>query len=121
MSGREPMTRRRRMNTLEERLREDPVMSARIDRHLTHLRLEQQMIEAMDRQRVSAAELARRVSRPPSAISRDLNGGLSKAKLGRLEELAEAVNHDLVVLVLPREPRARHKVLERASHDLSRA
>ncbi|HZW54278.1 MAG TPA: hypothetical protein VFF00_09595 [Candidatus Elarobacter sp.] len=60
-------------------MREDPATNARIEKYLARLRLEQQMIDAMDRAHVTAAELARRVSRQPSAISRDLNGGLSKA------------------------------------------
>jgi hypothetical protein len=34
-------------STLEERLRRDPEMAQRIDKHLAHLRLEQQMIDAM--------------------------------------------------------------------------
>lgn len=67
------------VKTLEERMREDPATNARIEKYLARLRLEQQMIDAMDRAHVTAAELARRVSRQPSAISRDLNGGLSKA------------------------------------------
>jgi hypothetical protein len=39
-------------STLEERLRRDPEMAQRIDRHLAHLRLEEQMIDAMQRQHV---------------------------------------------------------------------
>lgn len=106
-------------STLEERLRRDPGMSRRIDKHLAHLRLEQQMIDAMQRQHVTAAELARRVSRQPSAISRDLKGGLSKAKIGRVEELAEAVGYDFVPLVLPRDRKERREALERLTRELA--
>jgi hypothetical protein len=61
MSSVEAGNRHRPPKTLEDRLRADPVMNARIEKHLTRLRLEQQMIEAMDRQRVSSAE---RTARP---------------------------------------------------------
>jgi len=93
-------------------------MAQRIDKQLAHLRLEQQMADAMQRQHVSAAELARRVSRQPSAISRDLKGGLSKAKIGRVEDMAEAVDHDFVALVLPRDPKERRETLERLTREL---
>jgi predicted transcriptional regulator len=95
-------------------------MARRIDKHLAHLRLEQQMIDAMQHQHVTAAELARRVSRQPSAISRDLNGGLSKAKIGRIEEMAEAVGYDFVPLVLPRDREERRKALDRLRRELVR-
>jgi predicted transcriptional regulator len=106
--------------TLEQRLREDPKMAQRIDKKMAHLRLEQQMIDAMEQEHVTAAELARRISRQPSAISRDLNGGLSKAKIGRVEEMAEAVGYDFVGLLLPRDREARRKTLQRVTRELVR-
>jgi hypothetical protein len=112
--------RRAGKTTLEERLRRDPAVAHRIDKLLGHLRLEQQMADAMERQHVTAAELARRVSRAPSAISRDLGGGLSKAKLGRVEDMAAAVDHDFLVLVLPRAPKERRETLERLTRELVR-
>ena len=111
--------RRAGKTTLEERLRRDRDMARRIDKHLAHLRLEQQMVDAMERQHVSAAELARRVDRQPSAISRDLRGGLSKAKIGRVEDMAAAVDHDFVGLVLPRDPRQRRETFERLARELA--
>jgi transcriptional regulator with XRE-family HTH domain len=106
--------------TLEQRLRENPKMAQRIDKKLAHLRLEQQMIDAMEQEHVTAAELARRISRQPSAISRDLNGGLSKAKIGRVEEMAEALGYDFVGLLLPRDREARRKTLQRVTRELVR-
>jgi transcriptional regulator with XRE-family HTH domain len=104
--------------TLEQRLREHPEMAHRIDKQMAHLRLEQQMVDAMERENVTAAELARRISRQPSAISRDLNGALSKAKIGRVEEMAEAVGYDFVGLLLPRDREQRRKTLERITREL---
>lgn len=121
MNASEARAARRRAgkSTLEERLRKNPQMAQRIDKHLAHLRLEQQMIDAMQRQHISAAELARRVSRQPSAISRDLKGGLSKAKIGRVEQLAEAVGYDFVPLVLPRDQKERREALRRLTRELA--
>lgn len=120
MNASEARTARRQAekSTLEERLRQSPAMAQRIDKQLAHLRLEQQMIDAMQHQQVTAAELARRVSRQPSAISRDLKGGLSKAKIGRVEEMAEAVGYDFVALVLPRDREERRKALVRLTREL---
>jgi predicted TIM-barrel fold metal-dependent hydrolase len=120
MTAREARAVRRRdgKTTLEERMRQEPNAARRIDTHLAHLRLEQQMADAMQRQHVTAAELARRVSRQPSAISRDLSGGLSKAKLGRVEEMAAAVDCDFVVFVLPRDREQRRETIERLTREL---
>jgi hypothetical protein len=112
--------RRAGKTTLEERLRQSPETAQRIDKQLAHLRLEQQMADAMQRQHVTAAELARRLSRQPSAISRDLKGGLSKAKIGRVEDMAEAVGYDFVGLVLPRDQKERRETLERLTRALAR-
>ena len=122
MNAVEARTARRRAGTktLEQRLRENPEMAQRIDKQMAHLRLEQQMLDAMERAHVTAAELARRISRQPSAISRDLHGGLSKAKIGRVEEMAEAVGYEFVGLVLPRDREERRKALQRVTRELVR-
>lgn len=100
-------------------MRQDPDAARRLDTHLAHLRLEQQMFDAMQQQHVTAAELARRVARPPSAISRDLKSGLSKAKIGRVEEMAAAVGYDFIALVLPRDRKERRETLERLTRELA--
>jgi hypothetical protein len=69
--------------------------------------LEEQMSQAMQRQGVSSAELARRVGVPPAGVCRDLKGGLSAAKLGRVQEIADAVRHDVFVCIVPRDGKAR--------------
>ncbi|HTD36137.1 MAG TPA: hypothetical protein VK669_01390 [Candidatus Limnocylindrales bacterium] len=99
-------------------MRDDPRMAERMARHRQDLRLEQQVIDAMQRQHVTAAELARRVSCQPSAISRDLKGGLSKAKLGRVEQLANAIEHDFIAFVIPRDPAERRRTVDRIAKEL---
>jgi hypothetical protein len=114
MNAHEARARRRASGrkTLEERLRQDPERTRRIDEHLVELRLEQQFIDAMEHQHMSAAELARRVKRQPAAISRDLAGGLSAAKLGRVREMAAAVDCDVLTLLIPHDPEERKKITD---------
>ena len=55
----------------------------------------------MELENVTAAELARRVKAKPPQISRDLRGGLSKARVSRLAELAHALGYDFVPMFIP--------------------
>lgn len=95
--------------SLSERLRSDKDMARRIDAHVEELRLEQQFLDAMQAQHITGAELARRTKSKPAAISRDLAGGLSSAKLGRVREMADAVGYDVITLLVPRDPYERKK------------
>lgn len=94
-------------------------MAQRIDAHLDALRLEQQFRDAMTALHITSAELARRTNHKPAAISRDLAGGLSSAKLGRVREMAAAVDCDVVTLLVPRNPREREKVVGRLTETLT--
>jgi hypothetical protein len=82
------------------------------------MRLEQQFIEAMQAQNITGAELARRTKSRPASISRDLTGGLSSAKLGRVRQMAAAVGYDVVTVLIPRDPNERRKPLEKVSREL---
>lgn len=55
----------------------------------------------MEIENVSAAELARRVKSKPPQLSRDLHGGLSKARISRLVTLAHALGYDFVPMFIP--------------------
>ncbi len=104
--------------SLSARLRENGEMARKIDAHLEELRLEQQFTDAMEAQNISGAELARRTKSKPAAISRDLAGGLSAAKLGRVRKMADAVGYDVITLLVPRDPRERKRTFEKLSRDL---
>ena len=106
-------------DSLSTRLRADAEMAHRIDAHLEELRLEQQFLDAMHAQHITGAELARRTKSKPASISRDLAGGLSSAKLGRVRQMADAVGYDVVTLLIPRERVERKKAIDRLSHDLT--
>lgn len=104
---------------LSARLRADAGMARRIDIHLEELRLEQQFLDAMQAQHITGAELARRTKSKPASISRDLAGGLSSAKLGRVREMADAVECDVVTILIPRDPAERKRALAKVSHELA--
>ena len=104
--------------SLSQRLRADAEMARRIDARLEELRLEQQFLDAMQAQHITGAELARRTKAKPASISRDLAGGLSSAKLGRVRRMADAVGCDVITLLIPREPGERKKTISRLSHEL---
>lgn len=103
---------------LSARLRADAGTARRIDAHLEELRLEQQFIDAMQAQHITGAELARRTKSKPASISRDLAGGLSSAKLGRVRQMADAVGCDIVTILIPRDPAERKRTIESFSHEL---
>lgn len=104
---------------LSTRLRADAEMARRIDTHLEELRLEQQFLDAMQAQHITGAELARRTKSKPTSISRDLAGGLSSAKLGRVRQMADAVGCDVVTLLIPRDPAKRKRAVANLPYELS--
>ena len=121
MDAAEARERRQEANQkpLSQRLRTDKEMAREIDARREELRLEQQFLDAMQAQQITGAELARRTKTKPASVSRDLAGGLSSAKLGRVRKMADAVGCDVITLLVPREPRARRRALLTLSHKLS--
>jgi len=107
-----------KQKSLSTRLREDGDMARRIDTYVEELRLEQQFIDAMQAQNITGAELARRTKSKPAAISRDLAGGLSSAKLGRVRQMAAAVGYDVLTVLVPRDPNERRKTIAKVSREL---
>ena len=107
--------------SLSTRLRENEEMARRIDAYVEELGLEQQFIDAMQAQNITGAEFARRTKSKPAAISRDLAGGLSSAKLGRVRQMAAAIGYDVLTLLIPRDPGERRKTLEKVASELSGA
>lgn len=94
--------KRRGGTTLLERTKADPVRATSIDRLVAAASIEQLVQALMDREHVTAAELARRINVKPPQVSRDLRGGLSKATIGRLSMIAEALGYDFVPAFIPR-------------------
>ncbi len=107
-----------KQRSLSQRLRADAAMAREIDARREELRLEQQFLDAMHAQHITGAELARRTKAKPASISRDLAGGLSAAKLGRVRRLADAIGCDVITLLVPRDPNARKRAISTLSHRL---
>ena len=105
---------KREASTLVERMRKDPVRSARLDARTATFKLEDQISRAMESEGVSATQLAARIKAGKATISRDLRGGLTRANYQRIVSMATALNHDVVTLVLPRSPKQRKKTLDEA-------
>jgi hypothetical protein len=98
---------RRSGSTLFEREMLNVEIREHVEAERADISLELQVRDAMDAAKMTAADLARMLSVPRSTISRDLKGGLSNAKLGRVRAIADKLNYDVFPLVLPRDPGAR--------------
>jgi transcriptional regulator with XRE-family HTH domain len=96
-------------STLLERVKRDPVRAAAIDALVAAASVEHIVQSIMEAQNVNAAELARRINAKPPQISRDLHGGLSKATLGRIVTIAEALGYDFVPAFVPRSKQAKRQ------------
>ncbi|TAM74279.1 hypothetical protein EPN44_11610 [bacterium] len=103
--------KRRGGSTLVERSRKDSARAARIDRLVAEASIENALRKIMEIENVSAAELARRVKAKPPQISRDLRGGLSKARVYRLVELGRALGYDFVPMFVPHDPEKRQTLV----------
>ena len=99
-------------STLVERSRRDSARAARIDRLVAEASIENALRKIMEIENVSAAELARRVKAKPPQISRDLRGGLSKARVYRLVELGRALGYDFLPMFIPQDPEKRQTLVE---------
>ncbi len=75
----------------------------------------------MEEAQVSSSELAARLGADKAVVSRDLSGGLSRAKFQRIVRVADALDCDVVPLMLPRDKRKRKEQLVKAFGELSGA
>jgi hypothetical protein len=98
--------------SLVARFRSNPKMAALMDQEKAALKLEIQFEEQLKRTNQSAAQLARRIGAPRSSVSRDLSGGISRARLQRVAAMADAVECDSVMLLIPREAKAREEKID---------
>ena len=114
-------THRRSGSTLVERLRQEPRQARVLDAKVAAFKLEDQISRAMVEQGISATQLAALLDADKGMISRDLRGGISRANYQRIVGMAQALDRDVVTLVLPRGRTKRKKTLEEAFKVLERA
>lgn len=105
-------------STLAERVRKAPKRAARIDRLVAEATIEHTLQQIMELENISAAELARRVKAKPPQISRDLHGGLSKARISRLALLAGALGYDFFPIFIPHGDLEKQKTLSEVMQDV---
>ena len=91
--------------TLVDEARKDPAMRRAIDAGVVEaendFRLEREIERAMDRRSVNRNQLADLLGKNRSSVSRDLNRGLNNASIGRVRELARALDHEFIAVVIP--------------------
>jgi transcriptional regulator with XRE-family HTH domain len=107
------MKRETKGQSLVARLRKNPKMAALIDSEKAALKLEIQFEEELRRTHQSPTELARKAGVARSSVSRDLSGGIAKARLQRVAAMAHALDCDSVTLLLPRDMKARKAKLNK--------
>ncbi len=95
--------------------------AARITEMAAVFSLEHQIHRAMEEAHVSSSELAARLGADKALVSRDLSGGLSRAKFQRIVRVADALDCDVVPLMLPRETRRRKQHLVKVFAELGGA
>ncbi len=102
-----------------ERVREgSPERAARITEMAAVFSLEHQIHRAMEEANVSSNELAARLGADKAVVSRDLSGGLSRAKFQRIVRVADALDYDVVPLMLPRDTHKRKQRLAKVFAEL---
>jgi predicted XRE-type DNA-binding protein len=76
--------------------------------------LEVQLLNLLESNQMTLADLARAMGVPRSNITRDLSEGrIQRATLPRVAEMASAANADFVPVILPRDPERRRRVIRR--------
>jgi hypothetical protein len=100
---------------------ESPERTTRIKALSAAFTLEDQICRIMNQENVSGKELAERLHTDRAVISRDLNGGLSEAKYGRIVRVADALDCDIISLIIPRKMPQRKNSLNHALKSLARA
>lgn len=110
--------KKRSGSTLVKRTRGDQGRAARIDRLVAEASIEHTLQLIMEIENVSAAELARRVKSKPPQVSRDLHGGLSRARVSRLTALAGALGYDFFPMFIPRNDLEKRETLLTVTRDV---
>ncbi len=110
--------KKRSGSTLVKRTRGDQSRAARIDRLVAEASIEHTLQLIMEIENVSAAELARRVKSKPPQVSRDLHGGLSRARVSRLTALAGALGYDFFPMFIPRNDLEKRETLLTVTRDV---
>jgi predicted XRE-type DNA-binding protein len=93
--------------TLADRARKNPQLAAKVAAKAAEFEreyeLEKQIERVMEAQHVNRKQLADRLGVERSSISRDLNRGLSRASISRINEIAGALHCRFIPVLLSKD------------------
>lgn len=102
----------KKVKTLFEKEMAQPSFRGRYEEHKEALKLELQILEALEQKHMTYDVFAKLLGTKKSNVSRDLKGGgLRSATIRRVEEMAKALGYDFLPLLLPRNKKERTKKL----------
>ena len=97
------MRNKRKFKSLIDREMENPKFRKLFEQEYEALKLEIQILTALERQELTYSDLAKALHTSKSNISRDLKGGgISTATLARVFKIAEAIGMRFIPLLVPK-------------------
>jgi transcriptional regulator with XRE-family HTH domain len=105
--------KKRKPKTLFDREMERSDFRRKYDSEREAFDLEVQLLNMLELANISLASLARQLGVPRSNVSRDLAGGIRRATLPRVGQIARALNADFVPVLLPHERAGRREVIQK--------
>lgn len=93
------------MKWIDEELKQDADLAARVDADLTRLRVEQDLIVLREDQGLSQRDLARRVGVSQPVIARIEAGTVQNLELRTLPKIASALDGQVDITIRPRRQR----------------
>ncbi len=98
----------KKTKTLFDREMARPSFRSKFNDQKETLRIELQILEVLERKRMTYETFAKLLGTRKSNISRDLKGkGLGSATLKRVAEMARVLGYDFLPLLLPRDKQER--------------
>ena len=105
------------MKWVDEELKHDANLAARVDADLTRLHVEQDLIKLREEQGLSQRDLARRVGVSQPVIARIEAGTVQNLQLRTLLKIASALNGQVNITIRPRQ-RGDHLAKREASRSI---
>ena len=96
------MSAKTHVKGLIERKLENPEYRKRFEKEHEIFKLEVQLLLALERRGLTYEQLAKELHTSKGNISRDLQGGISSAKLGRIQRMADALGLAFIPVMLPK-------------------
>jgi predicted XRE-type DNA-binding protein len=105
--------KKRKPKTLFDREMARPDFRRKYESEREAFDLEVQLLNMIEQEKISLAALARQLGVPRSNVSRDLAGGIRRATLPRVGQIARALNAEFVPVILPHERAGRREIIRK--------